>query len=313
MVLATENGGGHRRLALPVELHEDRPEPIEGSLRGRRRHGCTAVDDVLERREDDVGGRGVREHDDLRRHHPGVGDSVLVDQGEHAGRVEARGRRDDLVGGAGGGRDGVEPRSVTEGRGVQRHVGFVERREVGQPRHRHEMQDRVRQHRSLRMSRGARRVEDPGDVAGVDVGLVGRGRTLEAVDADDTHRRGVPARAGCCPGGLLVRVVGENDRGAGVTDQERELVGGQARVARDEGGARPPCGEHGDEVLEAVVHEQRDARVASRADGPQPPVHRRRSTLELGVVDRRVPPRHRGSLREARGSMAKEAGEVHRR
>ncbi len=238
---------------------------------------------------------------------------MLVDQGEHAGRVEARGRRDDLVRGAGGGRDGVEPRSVTEGRGVQRHVGFVERREVGQPRHRHESQDRVRQHRSLRMSGGARRVEDPGDVAGVDVGLVGRGRTLEAVDADDTHRRGVPARAGCCRGGLLVRVVSENDRGAGVTDQEGELVGGQARIARDDGGARPPCGEHGDEVLEAVVHEQRDARVASRADGPQPPVHRRRSTLELGVVDRRVPPRHRGSLREARGSMAKEAGEVHRR
>ena len=313
MVLATENGGGHRRLALPVELHEDRPESIEGSLHGRRRHGCTAVDDVLQRREDDVGGRGVGEHDDLRRHHPGVGDSVLVDQGEHAGRVEARGRRDDLVGGAGGGRDGVEPRSVTEGRGVQCHVGFVERREVGQPRHRHEVQDRVRQHRSLRTSRGARRVEEPRDVARIDVGLVGRGRTLEAVDADDTHRRGVPARAGRCPAvcscASSVRTTvapASPTRNASSSVVRRELHG--TRVAPDRHVANMAT-----RYSRRLSMNSAHTRVASRADGPQPPVHRRHSALELGVVDRRVPPGHRRSPREAHGGVAQEAGEVHRR
>ena len=85
-----QDGGGHRRLALPEQLDEDRAEDLEGLAQVGRGERGAAVDDVAQAREvRRLVPQGVEQHHDLGRHQPGVGDPGLGQQAEDPRRIEA--------------------------------------------------------------------------------------------------------------------------------------------------------------------------------------------------------------------------------
>ncbi len=225
----------------------------------------------------DVAQRGPRLQHELqhRRHQQPGGDLLVEDVLPRLRRVE--GPHDDLRDAAVDAPDGRGERSDVEHRqGDEVAVGEVQvgRGVDGEDRpHRRE----VGVHHTLRQSRRARGVHDVEEV--VDVGghvdLLVRRRRLQrgvvlgprrrvAVDLDERGEGGVTAAAQLVDG--LAELGAEDDRGgAGVGEDERQLVGHEAPVQRHDHRTKLGDGEERLLELDRVHHHQGDAVAAPDA------------------------------------------------
>ncbi len=255
VVVATQTRDGHRGLALPVDLGEDRAERGHRLFEALDVHGAAAVDDGAQVRR--RAAAGVHEALHHGRRQEGRRAGMGRAQVEELLGVEGAGGRHHLPGAAQHvGRD-VEPRTVRHRRGVHQRAAVVRVVDVGQVRDGHRGQVAVREHRALGAAGGAAGVEQPGQRGGVDVG----GRQGGGVEP-------VPVRRGVedLEVNVGVRRQFRADLGGGehrcrgaVPEDLGHLARVQLEVERDEHAAGGPDAEHQFHDLGPVLAGHRDA------------------------------------------------------
>ena len=165
-VLARQHRDGHRAFALPVDLREPRPEAVERLERILDIHRRAAPHDGAQ-----VVWIGPAAKIDQPLHHGGRGEHRhAAPVGEHAEdfvRLEAAQLRHHIDAHARHMRHHVESGAVAHRRGMQDRVARRRGIHFGQIRKARLREIAVREHRAFRAARGARGVEQPGEVVAV--------------------------------------------------------------------------------------------------------------------------------------------------
>ena len=276
-----QGGDRHRRLALPVDLGQARPEHGQGVLQVGQVHRCAAVDDRLQVGEVGVGDRRVAGQP---LHHGGGGEErhprpAPQERGDLV-PVDAAGLRQDADRAAGHVGQAVEPRTVRQRRGVEDAVLRPHRVDVGEVAERHHEQVAVGERGALGPSGRAARVEEPRRVLRLPVDERRRRRRREPVPplAGRHHRRlqrgdGADERLDVV--GMVL--VGHDDGRPAVVEDVGDLVAMETSVDRHGDETGVPDGEQRLEVLRPVAHHD-----GHPVPGRQAELRRRRPAAAAG-------------------------------
>ena len=193
---AAERGDRHRRFALAVNLHEALAHHRNGLANVCEIHRPAAIDDGADAFAVFAAAFGgidqSADHGRCAKHHDIV---ELTGEIEHFIRIESAGFRDDVSPAHAGMGEVIKARAMRDRRGIERGIVRRRRIDIDEIARRRRDQIAVAEHDAFRPPRGARRIEQPGEV--IDVALKRRRCPLTfahrpirlAIERDQLDRR----------------------------------------------------------------------------------------------------------------------------